>query len=103
MKAVKVQYTVQPEFVEENKKNIQKVMNAIKARPIEGMFYTTYQLADSVTFMHINVAVDGETMSKLNDVEAFTQFRKALKASEPVIPPKAEDLNFVGSGVALFE
>jgi hypothetical protein len=102
MKAVRVQYTVKPEYVAQNIKNIKAVMDAIQANPIEGMYYSTYQLPDGVSFMHLNIAVDGETMNKLNDVEAFTIFRTGLKASEPVSPPKAEDLEFVGSSVNLF-
>lgn len=102
MKAVRVQYTVKPGYVEQNKKNIEAVMNAIRANPINGMLYATYQMPDAVSFMHLNVAVDGETMDKLNAVEEFKIFRNELKASEPVVPPKAEDLGFVGSSAELF-
>ncbi len=99
MKAVKVQYTVQPEYAEENKKNIQKVMEAIKANPIPGMQYSSYTDKDDPnTFIHINMAKDDETMSKLNEVEEFTAFRMALKASKPVSPPKQTTLNLVASG-----
>lgn len=98
MKAVRVQYTVQPEYVEQNKKNIQAVMQALKAKPVDGMYYSTYQMADGVSFMHLNVAKDEETMSKLNDVAAFKQFRTELKASHPVSPPKGEDVTLVGAG-----
>jgi len=102
MKAVRVQYTVKSEFVEQNKNNIQAVMEEIRKNPIEGMFYSTYQLPDEVSFMHVNIAVDAETMNKLNNVAAFTKFRMALKASEPMMAPKGEDLNFVGSSINLF-
>ena len=98
MKAVKVQYTVRPEYVEQNKRNIRAVMKSLQANPVEGMYYSSYQLSDGNTFMHLNVAVDGETMSKLNDVAEFVQFRIQLKASEPLSLPKAEDISFVGSG-----
>lgn len=98
MKAVKVEYTVKPEFVEQNKANIQKVMNAIKANPIEGMQYSSFMLDDGQSFVHINMAKDDASMSKLNEVEEFTAFRMALKASEPINPPKSFSLNLVASG-----
>lgn len=99
MKAVKVQYTVQPEYVEENKKNIQKVMDALKADPIDGMQYSSYTDGDDPnTFVHINMAKDAETMSRLNDVKEFTEFRMALKASQPVSPPKQTSLDLVSAG-----
>lgn len=101
MKAIKVQYTVQPDFVEDNKSNIRKVMDRLKVEPIDGMLYSSYTLDDGQTFVHINIAKDGDTMNKLNDVEEFQQFRKALKASGPVHPPKATPLDPVGAGFVL--
>lgn len=97
MKAVRVHYTVQQDYVAQNKINIQAVMNALKSDPIEGMYYSSYQLEDGVSFMHLNVAKDDETMSKLNDLDAFTIFRSQLKASKPLSPPKAEKLELVGA------
>jgi hypothetical protein len=101
MKAVRVQYEVKPDYVESNQKNIDAVMKALKENPIEGMYYSAYLIEGTNQFMHINVATDGETMNKLNSVEEFQYFRKNLKASEPVKPPKAESLNFIGSGFDL--
>lgn len=97
MKAVKVRYEVKPEFVDQNKKNIQAVTEFLKANPIEGMYYFSSQLEDG-SFMHINVAKDDETMAKLNAVEAFSHFRMELKASEPISTPESEKLEIVGMG-----
>ncbi|MEP4091565.1 hypothetical protein [Reichenbachiella sp.] len=102
MKAVKVQYTVKPEYVEENKENIRKVMDALKSNPIDGMQYSSYTDEDNPgTFIHINMAKDGDTMAKLTDVPEFTTFRMALKASEPVAPPKSTNLSLVGAAFEL--
>jgi quinol monooxygenase YgiN len=90
---------VAPEYVEENKRNIQKVMDALMANPIEGMQYASFTDQENPnTFVHINMARDSETMSKLNEVPEFNQFRMALKASGPLSPPKQTTLDFVGSG-----
>lgn len=101
MKAVKVQYTVKPEFVEQNKANIRRVMEAIRSQPVPGMHYASFTLDDGQTFVHINMAKDGDTMSKLNDFPEFGEFRKALKESGPLSPPKADDLTLVGAGFEL--
>ena len=102
MKTVKVQYTVREEFVEQNKANIRKVMAALKENPIEGMLYSSYTLEDDEkTFVHINICKDGETMSKINEVEAFLEFRKALKESGLISPPKASKLQLVAAGFDL--
>ena len=97
MKAVKVQYTVQPEYVEQNKRNIQAVMDTLKDNPIDGMYYSAYQLSNGNTFMHINIAKNQETMSKLGGVPEFTAFRTQLKASNPLSPPQSEDIILVGA------
>jgi hypothetical protein len=101
MKAVKVQYTVKPEYVDQNKANIKKVMNKLKENPIEGMLYSSYTLEDGQTFIHINMARDGETMNKLNDVQEFNEFRQALKESEPIKSPESTPLELVDAGFEL--
>lgn len=99
MKAVKVQYTVKPEYVEQNKRNIQRAMDAIKANPIEGMYYSSYTDKDNPnTFIHINMAKDAGTMGKLEVVKEFNEFRKALMESGPVDPPQLTTLDYVGAG-----
>ena len=102
MKAVKVQYTVRDEFVEQNKMNINKVMEALKTRPILGMQYASFtDAADPNTFIHINMAKDSDVMGKLNEVPEFMEFRMALKSSQPISPPKQTTLELVGAGFDL--
>ena len=99
MKAVKVEYTVKEEFVTENKKNIQKVMAALKSNPIIGMQYSSYTRAENPnTFIHINMAKDEHIMSKLNELKEFKDFRIALKTSQPISPPNQTKLNLVAAG-----
>lgn len=98
MKAVKVQYTVRPEYVEQNKANIRRVMQELKANPIEGMQYASFVLDDGQTFVHINMAKDEQAMGGLTNLGVFNDFRAALKASKPLSPPKSEALNLVEAG-----
>ncbi len=101
MKAVKVQYTVKPEYVEQNKANIRRVMNWLKTNPIDGMLYSTYTLEDGQTFVHINIARDEETLGKLGNVQLFNEFRQALKESKPISPPQSTQLEQVAVGFEL--
>ncbi|MEQ8425410.1 MAG: hypothetical protein RIA63_11920 [Cyclobacteriaceae bacterium] len=101
MKAVKVQYTVKHDFVETNKANISKVMAKLKVEPISGMQYASFILDDGQTFVHINMAKDQDTLSRLSEVMEFKEFQAALKASGPVSPPKADNLNLVAAGFEL--
>ena len=97
MKAVKVTYTVKPEYVEQNKANIKKVMDALRTRQIEGMQYSSFTTGEGNTFVHLNMAKDQESLSQLNDLPEFSEFRMALKASGPLSPPSSEDLELVGA------
>ena len=101
MKAVKVQYKVRPEYAEQNKANIQKVMDRLKVDPIDGMLYSSYTLDDGQTFVHINIARDEQTLSALSKVQEFNDFRMALKASGPLEPPVSTQLNPVAAGFTL--
>ncbi|NND34460.1 MAG: hypothetical protein HKN76_17880 [Saprospiraceae bacterium] len=102
MNAVKVEYTIKPEYRETNKKNIRRVMEALRLHPIAGMQYATFTDEQNPdTFIHINMARDEATMAKLNDVGEFQDFRKALKESHPLSPPKQTKLNLVDAGFKL--
>jgi len=103
MKAVKVQYTVKAEYAETNKKNIQKVMTELRKINNPGVRYSAFCLDDGKTFIHFAMYPDEETMSIVSNLEAFKEFRQQLKESRSEIPPKAEDLNLVGSAYEFFD
>ena len=98
MKAVKVQYTVRPEFVDRNKENIRSVMEALRANPIEGLTYAAFTLDDGQTFVHINMCRDAATLDRFTELAEFKEFQAALKESEPLSPPAPENLNLVAAG-----
>ncbi len=101
MKAIKVQYKVKQEYVDQNKANIKKVMDKLKSNPIDGMMYSSYTMEDGQTFVHINICKDQETMDKLGDVQEFNEFRKALKESQPIQAPESTNLELVAAGFEL--
>ncbi|NNE30333.1 MAG: hypothetical protein HKN16_11900 [Saprospiraceae bacterium] len=98
MKAVQVRYKVKPEYAEQNKANIQAVMQSLKENPVPGLYYAAYNLEDGQTFVHVNLAKDEETLKKINDLAAFLNFRKGLKESGPIEPPQATNMEPVAAG-----
>lgn len=98
MDAVMVQYTVRPEFAETNRANIRRVMERLRVRPIEGMYYSAHVLEDGRSFVHFNVAEDRDTLEKLQELEEFREFRAALLASDPPVPPRPTKLDPVAAG-----
>ena len=102
MKTIRVHYTVRSEYVEQNKRNIKAVMDTLRAVPIAGIRYITFQLPDGNTFMHLNLAQNEEALAAFRALASFKQFQKELKASQPISPPKAEELLMVGAGYEVF-
>jgi hypothetical protein len=100
MKAVKVEYQVKPEFIEQNKANIQKVMNAMRSKKINNMLYSSYYLGDG-KFMHHNITTASD-FSELTNVAEFKEFQQALKDSNPIIKPASSDLEVVGLSKDVF-
>jgi len=98
MRAVKVEYTVRPEFAGQNAANIRRVMDALRASPIDGMRYMAFTAEDGHSFVHINVATDDETLIKVAELPEFKEFQAALKASDPLSPPSPTKLDLVGAG-----
>ena len=102
MKAVRVQYTVQPDYVATNQQNIETVMQELRAIGNPGLRYSAYLLEDGQTFMHIAMFADEAANKVLNELPSFAAFRQALKASQPIYPPKAEDISLVGASWEMF-
>ena len=101
MEAIKMQYTVRPEFVEQNKANIRRVIDALRRKPIDGIRYASFTLDDGETFVHFNFFESLEVQARFQALKEFRAFRKALRASKPVAPPRAERMDLVASGFDL--
>jgi hypothetical protein len=78
MRAVKVEYTVKPEYVATNKANIQKVMDELRGMGNTGTLYSTYIKEDGVSFVHFSIHKDEENI--IPSLSAFKAFTTQLKA-----------------------
>ena len=78
MKAVKVEYTVKPEYVSTNKANIQKVMDELRSLGDTGTLYSTYIKEDGVSFVHFSIHRGEENI--IPTLAAFKAFSTQLKA-----------------------
>jgi hypothetical protein len=99
MKIVKVEYQVKPDFVETNKQNILKLMDALKAKNITHFRYSSYYLGEG-KFMHYHV-INGEDFLELNEMQECKDFLAALKGSQPIIAPRPIGMELVGSNLEL--
>ena len=102
MNAVKVQYTVKESYVETNKKNIANVMTALRVLGNPDIKYSTFVLDDGQTFVHLVFRANDAANEVLGNLPEFQTFQQQLRASEPVSPPKPENLTLVDSGWDIF-
>jgi ABC-type transporter Mla subunit MlaD len=71
-----VSYTVKPEFVSENKANIQKFLNDFKNLNQETFEYRVYVKEDGVTFLHYSNYINEEVQHEVLNVPSFKEFQK---------------------------
>ena len=100
MRAVKVEYTVKPEYVATNKANIQKVMDELRSLGNTGILYSTYLKEDGVSFVHFSIHKDEENI--IPTLSAFKEFTTQLKAEGLAgEPPKSLRLEMVAKSFDL--
>jgi hypothetical protein len=93
-KTVIVRYRTRPNAAEENARLVKGVFTALAEVDPGDFRYTTYQLADGVTFVHVaNFAGSGNPLATL---PAFAEFQRELgqRCDEP---PAPSDATVVGS------
>jgi hypothetical protein len=103
MKIVKVIYSANAHFVEQNKTNIKKVMSDLRRLNHPGIWYTSCIGADGKTFIHTAFFKTDVDHQLLNELPSFRDFQEQLKAGGFETPPKQELLTLVGSSGDIFE
>ncbi len=71
-----VSYTVKPEFVSENKTNIQKFLNDFKNLDQTKFEYKVFVKEDGVTFLHYSNYENEEVQSEVLNIPSFKEFQK---------------------------
>ena len=102
MKIIKVTYTINAEFAEQNQTNIKNVMSDLQRLNQPGINYNACLGADGKTFTHTAFFKSDEDQKMLNELSSFKYFQEQLKANGFEIPPKQELLNLVGSSKNIF-
>lgn len=101
MKAIKVEYTVKPEYVNTNKANIEKVMQELRALGDVGVLYSSYLKEDGCSFVHFSIHRDHEEPNIITSLAAFKVFSTQLKAEGLVTQPQTVKLDMVAKSFDL--
>jgi hypothetical protein len=93
-RTVVVRYQTRPEAAEENVRLVQAVYRALAEIAPPDFGYSTYQLADGVTFVH--VAEHGDGVNPLAELPEFAEFQREL-AQRCAEAPRPSGASVVGS------
>jgi hypothetical protein len=93
-RSVVVRYQTRPEAADENARLVANVYSALAENPPAGFRYTTYRLADGVSFIHVaDYTADGNPLATLPE---FAEFQKDI-AARVVDGPLVGEATIVGS------
>src|SRR5262249_47901490 len=79
MKTMMVQYTVRPEHVAENERDVRKVFEQLKEGKPAGLRYASFKLGDAGGFVPIVSQGQADGHSPLSDVAAFKGFTAGIE------------------------
>ncbi|ASK30397.1 hypothetical protein CEY12_09860 [Chryseobacterium sp. T16E-39] len=71
-----VTYTVKPEYVSENKANIQKFLNDFKQLDQSTFEYKVFAKEDGVTFLHYSNYINEEVQHEVLNIPSFKEFQR---------------------------
>lgn len=94
MKTLMVRYKTHPEHADTNARLIHAVFDELRSLTPDGIRYTTYRLADGVTFIHL--ASHAHDPSRLTSLPAFKAFQANIK-ERCAEPPLVTELSILDS------
>jgi quinol monooxygenase YgiN len=71
-----VTYTVRPEFVSNNKANVQKFLDDFKQLDQSAFEYKVYVKEDGVTFLHYSNYINEEVQHEVLNTPSFKEFQR---------------------------
>lgn len=98
MKTIMVRYKTHEAHAEANAARVRAVFEALHADTPAGLVYTSYRLADGVSFVHI-ATVASATENPLTTLPAFKAFQAELK-TRCLEMPAVSEMSTVGSYTA---
>lgn len=101
MISVQVSYTVKPDFVEQNKKNIHNFLSDFKKLVTSNFLYSVYLKEDGLTFVHVSMYENEQVQNQILNVPSFLQFQKERDDSGLNGSHKIENINLIGSSLSL--
>lgn len=99
MISVKVSYTVKPEFVAQNKRNISIFLADFKKLVNTNFLYNVYLQEDGITFLHVSMYENEEVQNEILNLDSFLEFQQQRDESGLLNLPQIENITLIGSSL----
>lgn len=101
MKITRHRYTVKPEYVAQNRQNLDEFIAALTAAAVPGLSYRIFLEEDGRTFLHLVTSQD-DPSAVITGLPSFKKFQSELSASGPVAKPDQVSLSLIATSGETF-
>lgn len=96
MKITRHRYTVKPEYVSQNRQNVDRFIAALTEAAVPGLSYRVFLEEDGQTFVHL-VTSEEDPSAVITSLPSFKKFQSELLASDPVAKPDQVRMSLVAT------
>jgi hypothetical protein len=96
MKITRHRYKVKPEYVAQNRQNLDEFIAALTAASVPGLSYRIFLEEDGQTFLHLVTSQD-DLSAVVTGLPSFKKFQSELLASDPVVSPDQVGMSLVAT------
>ncbi len=97
MRTAMIRYRVKAELAAENERLVNKVFEQLEREKPAGLRYSTFKLADGVSFVHVVIDEAADGTSTLQKIPAFAEFTAAIDDRIEGGHPVRTELTVIGS------
>ena len=101
MKITRHRYTVKPQFVGQNRQNLDAFIAALTAASVPDLSYRVFLEEDGQTFLHL-VTSNDDPSAVITGLPSFKKFQSDLLASEPVVKPDQVSMSLIATSEDAF-
>ena len=96
MRITRHRYKVKPEYVAQNRLNLDSFIAALTAVSVPGLSYQVFLEEDGQTFLHL-VTSEDDPSAAITGLPSFKKFQSELLASDPVVKPDQVGMSLVAT------
>jgi hypothetical protein len=96
MRITRHRYRVKPEYVAQNRQNLDEFIAALTAASVPGLSYRVFLEEDGQTFLHLVTSQD-DPSAVITGLPSFNKFQSELLASDPVVRPDQVGMSLVAT------